>query len=253
MIKSVLFDLDGTLLPFNMDEFTKAYFTHLGGKIAHLMEPKQFIKQLLTSTGVMVANLDREQTNQQVFSEHFFATLGLSEEVILPIMNDFYEKDFSLLQQVTRKDAAARMAVSTVLSSGLDVVVATNPVFPMIATQQRLDWAGLGDIAFKLVTTYENSHFCKPNIEYYEEIAKKIGCQPHECLMIGNDVEEDLAAAKIGMKTYLVTDCLINTKGVEFKADYTGSLKNLAENIDEIIKGKFDVSGIAVPANPSPV
>jgi FMN phosphatase YigB (HAD superfamily) len=135
MIKSVLFDLDGTLLPFNMDEFTKAYFTHLGEKIAHVMEPKQFIKHLLTSTGVMVTNLDGEQTNQQVFSKYFFATPGLAEEVIFPIMNDFYEKEFSLLQQVTRKDAAARRAVTTALALGVDVVVATNPVFPMVATQ----------------------------------------------------------------------------------------------------------------------
>ncbi|MDF2633136.1 MAG: gph [Pelosinus sp.] len=236
MIKSVLFDLDGTLLPFQVDEFTKAYFTHLGGKVAHLMEPKQFMKQLLTSTGVMIANMDGAKTNQQVFWEHFFANVGLSEEILVPIMNDFYEQDFSLLQQVTRRDAAARKAVTAVLTSGLDVVVATNPIFPMVATKQRLEWAGLGDIEFKLVTTYENSHFCKPNQEYYEEIAKTIGCQPHECLMVGNDVEEDLAAAKIGMKTYLVTDCLINTKGSKFSADYTGTLKELSENLGTILK-----------------
>lgn len=72
MIKSVLFDLDGTLLPFHMDEFMRAYFTQLGKKVAHVMEPKQFMKQLLASTGVMIANADGKQTNQQVFSAHFF-------------------------------------------------------------------------------------------------------------------------------------------------------------------------------------
>ena len=236
MIKCVLFDLDGTLLPFDVDEFTKIYFTHLGGKVAHLMEPKLFVKQLLASTGVMIANLDAKHTNQQVFLEHFFATVGLSEEVLLPLIDNFYEKDFSVLQQITKPDAAARKAVTTVLESGLDVVVATNPIFPLIATKQRLEWAGLGDIEFKLVTTYENSHFCKPNKEYYEEIVKKVGCQPHECLMVGNDVEEDLAASAIGMKTYLVTDYLINTKDIKFTADYTGTLKELAENLGEIIK-----------------
>jgi len=54
--------------------------------------------------------------------------------------------------------------------------------------------------------------------------------------MVGNDVEEDLAAAKIGMKTYLVTDCLINTKGSKFSADYTGTLKELSENLGTILK-----------------
>lgn len=236
MIKSVLFDLDGTLLPFDMHEFSQAYFTHLGEKIAHLIEPGVFIKQLLASTGVMVANVDKERTNQQVFSDHFFDAVGLPEEVLLPVINDFYEKDFALLQRVTRREEAARMAVTAALSAGLDVVVATNPVFPMVATRQRIEWAGLGDIAFKLVTTYENSHFCKPNTEYYKEIVEKLGCQPEECLMIGNDVEEDLAAAKIGMKTYLVTDCLINAKGMDFNADYTGTLQELAGELAAIIR-----------------
>ncbi|SFM17352.1 HAD family hydrolase [Pelosinus propionicus] len=236
MIRSVLFDLDGTLLPFHMDEFMRAYFSHLGKKVAHVMEPKQFMKQLLASTGAMIANGDGKQTNQQVFFKHFFTTVDLAEEVLLPIMNEFYENEFSLLQEVTKRDTAARVAVNTALSSGLDVVVATNPIFPLVATQQRLEWAGLGDITFKLITTYENSHFCKPNTQYYEEIVGKLGCQPNECLMVGNDVEEDLAAAKIGMKTYLVTDCLINAKEIDFIADYTGTLKELSENLGEIIK-----------------
>ena len=236
MIKSVLFDLDGTLLPFDVAEFTHAYFSCLGGRIGHLIEPKSFTKHLLTSTEVMVRNLDRQQTNQQVFFDHFFATIGLPEDIILSILNDFYEKDFSSLQKVTRRDAAARQAVTTVLNSGLDVVVATNPIFPMVATQQRLGWAGLGDFPFTLVTSYENSHFCKPNIEYYMEIAEGLGRRPQECLMIGNDVEEDLIAGSIGMKTYLVTDCLINAKNVEVRADYIGTLGELTESIGEIIK-----------------
>ena len=236
MIKCVLFDLDGTLLPFDVREFTNAYFTSLGRRIGHLIEPKSFAKHLLASTEVMVRNLDREKTNQQVFSNHFFSTIGLSEEILLPILNDFYEKDFSLLQKVTRKEDAARRVVTTVLNSGLEAVVATNPIFPMAATRQRLEWAGLGGIPFTLVTSYENSHFCKPNAEYYMEIAEFLGYRPEECLMVGNDVEEDLIAGSIGMKTYLVTDCLINSKGVDIRADYIGTLGELAENIGEIIK-----------------
>jgi FMN phosphatase YigB (HAD superfamily) len=236
MIKNVLFDLDGTLLPFDAAEFTHAYFTRLGGRIGHLIEPKSFAKYLLASTEVMVRNLDKEQTNQQVFFNHFFAAVGLSEDILLPILNDFYEKDFSLLQKVTQRNAAARKAVTTVLSLALDVVIATNPIFPMAATRQRLEWAGLGDIPFRLVTSYENSHFCKPNTEYYLEITEELGCRPEECLMVGNDVEEDLIAGSIGMKTYLVTDCLINAKNADIRADYIGTLGELAENISAIIK-----------------
>jgi len=125
-----------------------------------------------------------------------------------------------------------------VLELGLEVVVATNPIFPIHAVRQRIDWAGLGDINFKHVTSYEHCHFCKPNPDYYREIVDRIGRQPQECLMVGNDVEEDLAAAKIGMKTYLVTDCLLNSKKLDFTTDYQGTLQELADSIAGIIKAE---------------
>lgn len=34
MIKAILFDLDGTLLPMDQDEFTKGYFNLLAAKLA---------------------------------------------------------------------------------------------------------------------------------------------------------------------------------------------------------------------------
>ena len=61
------------------------------------------------------------------------------------------------------------------------------------------------------MTHYENSCYCKPNPEYYHEILKRLGLDPSKCLMIGNDVQEDVEAAKAaGLEAFLVTDCLIN-------------------------------------------
>ena len=69
-------------------------------------------------------------------------------------------------------------------------------------------------------------HFCKPHVQYYEEIADRIGVHPEECLMIGNDTGEDLPASKIGMKTFLVEDMLID-KGSSHKPDWSGRLPDL--------------------------
>lgn len=236
MIKSVLFDLDGTLLPLDQDAFVQAYLKQLGGWIANIADSKKFIMQLLASTGIMINNKDKSKTNQQVFWEDFLPNIGIDENVLLPLMDDFYEKGFVLVKSTTQANEAARQAVMAVIELGLDVVVATNPIFPISAVKQRIDWAGLGDINFKHITSYEHCHFCKPNPEYYLEIAEQIGRQPEECLMVGNDVEEDLVAANIGMKTFLVTDCLINSKKRDFTTDYQGSLQELAANIAGIIK-----------------
>ena len=236
MFKYILFDMDGTLLHFDHDEFARAYFTLLGARLAHLVEPKLLIEQLLFSTKAMVTNLDESKTNEQVFWKHFTQNLNISAEVLMPIVDQFYAQDFGMVRRITKRDVNVRNILNTVISKGKGIVVATNPIFPMVAVKQRLEWAGVADIPFQHITSYEKSHFCKPNIQYYQEILQHLSCQPEECLMVGNDVEEDLAAGKIGIKTYLVTDNMINSKGLEPKADYISTLAELAANIDGLLK-----------------
>ena len=93
---------------------------------------------------------------------------------------------------------------------GLRVALATNPIFPAVATESRIHWAGLEPEDFELYTTYENARYCKPNLSYYRDIAEQLGLAPEECLMVGNDVTEDMAAQALGMQVFLLTDCLIN-------------------------------------------
>ena len=120
-----------------------------------------------------------------------------------------------------------------VFERGLKVVVATNAVFPMIALQQRLDLAGVGHFDYELITSYEVMHFCKPHPEYYQEIAATIGVKPEECLMVGNDIGEDLPAGTIGMKTFLVENMLID-KGQDLTPDWRGCLPDLYEFIGRL-------------------
>jgi len=40
--------------------------------------------------------------------------------------------------------------------------------------------------------------------------------------MVGNDVQEDLPAQQLGIKTYLIEDCLIH-RGGDFATDYRGT------------------------------
>lgn len=223
-----MFDLDGTLLPLDQDAFTADYLKLLAGRMAHLVEARRFIGQLWAATAAMVSDVRPGYTNKQILDAHLCAGLGLDENRLTPIFADFYAHDFRKLKRIAYPSAAARKAVKAVLSQGRKAVVATNPLFPMTAIQQRMAWAGIADLPFSLVTSYETSHYCKPQLAYYREILALIGCRPGECLMVGNDVEEDLVAAKLGIKTYLVTDWMINRKNLPPSADYCGSLTQLA-------------------------
>lgn len=226
-MKAVLFDLDGTLLPLDYELFFTEYMKLIGRHVAHLVDPEVFTRQLWASTAVMVRDTSA-MTNETVFANDFFPKIGLPQDVMLPVIQDFYENKFSHLSYVAKASAAARQAVQAVLARGKMAVVATNPIFPRVAIEARLQWANVRDLSFSHVTCYEDSCFCKPNPSYYLEVAEKIGCDPADCLMVGNDVEEDLIAATVGMKTYLVTDCLINAKQLTPKTDYTGTLEELA-------------------------
>jgi FMN phosphatase YigB (HAD superfamily) len=48
--------------------------------------------------------------------------------------------------------------------------------------------------------------FVKPRLGYYRQICHKIGLDPRDCLMVGNDPVNDMIARKTGMQTYRTTE-----------------------------------------------
>jgi FMN phosphatase YigB (HAD superfamily) len=187
----------------------------------------------------MLQNTDPELTNEQVFWSDFYTRLGdNSMQDLQPILEDFYAHRFNNLSRVARPGDHARPVVQKVLELDLGIVLATNPVFPVSAIRDRMNWAGVGDLPWNLVTSYENMHFCKPHREYYLEIAARLQLKPEQCLMVGNDVEKDiLPAAAAGMRTYLVNDYLINKARVKHRADGSGSLSGLTGWLARFLPG----------------
>ena len=125
----------------------------------------------------------------------------------------------------------ATIAVHAVKEMGLQVALATNPIFPAVATESRIRWAGLKPEDFALYTTYENIGYCKPNPDYYWKITKRLGVRPEQCLMVGNDVTEDMIAETIGMEVFLLTDCLINKGRKDINQYRRGSFDQLLDYI----------------------
>ncbi len=79
------------------------------------------------------------------------------------------------------------------------------------------------------MTTFENSHFAKPNPRYYLEVCEKLGVAPKDCVMVGNDVEEDGCAASLGMEVLLVKDWLLNARNLPTEGFQTGTLADVLE------------------------
>lgn len=237
MITTILFDLDGTLLPMDNDEFTKGYFKLLVKKLApYGYEPQKLIDGIWAGTAAMVKN-DGSRTNEQAFWEKFSEMFGEKVLADKPLFDEFYEKDFQKAKDLCKVNPKAAIAVHTVKEMGFQVALATNPIFPSAATESRIRWAGFEPNDFELYTTYENIGYCKPNPEYYREIAKRLGVNPEQCLMVGNDVTEDMEAAqKAGMNVFLLTDCLINKEHKDISVYPRGSFEQLMDFANEVLK-----------------
>lgn len=227
MITTILFDLDGTLLPMDQDVFLKAYMGGIAKKMAsHGYDPDLLVKSIWKGTGAMVMN-DGSVRNDEAFWSTFSKIYGRDTRVDEPKFEEFYRIEFQDVSKACGHNPLAAEAIREIKAMGYRVALATNPLFPAIATQSRARWAGLNPGDFELITTYENSYHCKPNPDYYREILGKLNVKPEECLMVGNDVGEDMVAENLGMKVFLLTDCLINKENKDISQYPNGSFPEL--------------------------
>jgi len=235
-LTAVLFDLDGTLLPMDQDQFTKAYFKQLAHKLAqHGYDPSKLVDTIWAGTAAMVKN-DGSCTNEEAFWKKFSGFWGEKVYEDIPVFDNFYRTDFSAVKEVCGYNPAAAKIIEMLKEKELRRILSTNPIFPAVATEARIRWAGLVPEDFELYTTYENASYCKPNPEYYREILKKQELSAEECLMVGNDVREDMIAEQLGMKVFLLTDCLINKDGKDISKYRRGSFAELEHYIGELLK-----------------
>ncbi|MBQ4105232.1 MAG: HAD family hydrolase [Clostridia bacterium] len=226
-IKAVLFDLDGTLLPMKQEEFVKAYFGLLSKRLANFgYDPKELVSAIWAGTKDMMKNTG-ENTNEEVFWKRLTEVLGERCIADQKLFDDYYHNEYHAVRDVCGFNPKAAESVKKIKSSGYRVALATQPIFPSIATETRLSWAGLDISDFEVYTSYENISFCKPNPEYYKEVARRMGVSPEECLMVGNDVSDDMVAEKLGMKVFLLTDCLINNENADISQYPHGNFDEL--------------------------
>ncbi len=231
-VTTVLFDLDGTLVPMDQDVFVKDYFTRLAAKLAPQgYDPQQLLDTIWRGTAAMIKNTG-DKSNEEVFWKTAVSVYGDKILKDKGYFDEFYETEFDKVKEVCGYNPAAAEAVYKLKKSGYRLALATNPIFPAIATKRRIRWAGLKPEDFELYTTYENINRSKPNPDYFLQVAKRMGASPEECLMVGNDVGDDMAAEKLGMKVFLMTDCLINRDNADISKYPCGGFDELVTYIE---------------------
>lgn len=241
-MNTVLFDLDGTLLPMDLKEFTDTYICLLYSRMESAgYDAKKVIAGIWIGLKALVEN-NGMITNEECFWKAFenFMTDGngkmetkvrrkLEKEI-----NRFYKEDFGVARYVTRPLDTVSECVEILKEKGYQLVVATNPIFPEVATLERLSWAGLNAEDFSLITTYENSCYTKPNLEYYKYLLKILDKDPEDCLMVGNDVREDMCAKNLGIDVFLMEGNVINDIDVDISELKRGNWNVFREYVSNL-------------------
>ena len=205
MLNAILFDLDNTLILFDETRFYQGYFQRIIPLFSDVISPDKFQARLMAATRVLIQN-NGETTNAEHFINAFAKGHMDRRDELWKRFLYFYETEYDKLAVRVELPDGLHETIDKIGATGLKMVLASNPIFPLNVQMKRFAWTGLGHVPFELVTHIENMSFCKPRPEYYLEICQKIDEPPEACLMVGNDPINDVIAAHTGMKTYLTDD-----------------------------------------------
>ena len=226
MRKNILFDLDSTLLQMDQDEFIRQYIYTLNLKIKEIGKDKEFINYFLKSVYCTIEN-NGDKTNEDLF----WSLLDLkypNSRQYEPFFDSFYKNEFRNISSIVDKNNTTKLLIDALKGRGYNLILATQPIYPLAATLERMSWCGLKKDDFSYITSYENSHYCKPNKKYYEEILANLNLDSKDCVMIGNDMDDDFKELPVEIDRIIILDYLINTnnKEINFKKLYLNDLLN---------------------------
>ncbi len=211
MLKAVFFDLDGTLLPMDEQEFTKGYFKFLLEKVSSrgYGEPNFFIDTIWKGVYAMYKN-DGSMKNEDRFWNVFDETYQEEKSKDKPVFDSFYVNEFKKAIVFTAPNPLARDIVDYCHKNVEHTILSTNPIFPRGGQITRLSFIGLKEDDFEYITDYSNSNYCKPNPMYFKTLLEKFNLKPEEVILFGNNTLEDGdCASSLGIKTYLVKGYII--------------------------------------------
>ena len=247
MTITFLLDMDDTLLANDMDIFVPKYLGAFSAFVASYVQPERFTKVLLAATEEMVQNRNPSKTLKDTFDEAFFPALGLDKDQFLRIADQFYDEIYPGLERYTGQIQGAVEFVNQLFNRGYQVAITTNPLFPLTAIKQRLEWAGVSPVNYDyaLITSYEEFHFTKPNPAFYAEVLIKLNWVRGEVLVVGDDLERDInPAEKMGLPAFWINHQGYDKPQETSALTQAGGINDILPWVDSLSEGdlKFEFS-----------
>ncbi len=233
MITTLFFDLDGTLLPMDLSRFTHDYVSSISRYMTQFgFDPKVFGKAIFEGVNRMCTS--SKETNEKLFWDYLASYYGHGIYEYIPAVDQYYRTDFKSCQAACPADPRIPVLIEKAKDLGFRLALATNPIFPRIAVEERVRWSGLNPEDFEYLSTYENSCYTKPDPHYFQEIADRMGVHYDEVLMVGNDLREDAGARDAGMSVYYLTDWLVENQAHDLEEFTHGTVEDFSRYLETI-------------------
>jgi putative hydrolase of the HAD superfamily len=226
LIRSIIFDLEGMLFSGDQVKFMRNYVGLLSPRFSQHIPSDRFAKQLFRSIEVMIKEPKPDRTNLQTFFDDFSKATGLSYNTLWPIFEEFYAVDFPALQCMSKTNPEGKKIVEFAIQQGYMTALVSNPILPLRAVVERINWAKLSAEQFAVISSVEDFHYCKPHVGFFEEMAQRLNLDLTECLIVGNQPAEDIVVRELGLKTFLLDDSPDKPR-----SDYSGDFLDLYQLI----------------------
>ncbi|HKL24653.1 MAG TPA: HAD family hydrolase [Desulfuromonadales bacterium] len=228
-IEVVLFDLDGTLLGVDMHRFIPTYLDGLAARLEDWAHSREIVDSMRQAVVDMLSRVDDRMTLEQRLLARLQNSLAIPPSSYQQALVAFCRETLPDLQSFVQAHPLARPLLRTCRQRGWRMVLATNPIFPRMVIDARMQWAGLEDDFFQFVTDYETFRHCKPHVEYFQEVLARLQVPAEACLMVGNDSWHDMAACRAGIRTCLLTTWRIDHRDTRYPPDWEGTHEEFLE------------------------
>lgn len=231
MIKNIFFDMDGTLINMDEDEFIKIHYNLVNRKFEEkgYENASEIAKVIMKGAYIMPQN-DGSKLNSELFYEYCKDELNLNRQDIEEPMDELYRTTYQEAKVTASKIDGMDDVLKTLKAKGKRLFLTTNPIFPLIAILGRLHWGELDENNFVYISNYDICHYAKPNSNFYKEIMENYNLKPEETMLIGNSYEDDiLPAFDLKLRSYYLT----SNKG-DKKVDMAGTHEDFRRFANEI-------------------
>jgi FMN phosphatase YigB (HAD superfamily) len=208
-VQTLLMDLDGTLLESHDFRLRLDFIVQCLSRFRRQGGIWRAIRALRAVTRAVEypSESDRHLTNAERASRAFSRVLGLPLPEATEILHREVAETFRTLGRHFYPVPGAREFIEWA-SPRYRLVLATNPVWPLEQVLLRVKWAGIDPAVFSAITHSGRMHFCKPSVEYYQELLRQEGLKAEDCALVGDDLRKDLPATRAGISVFILHEPL---------------------------------------------